>query len=96
MLSLDWETGRSKASAWALESGRRSISSQVWHSGGQVLVVGRDAVAYASERWRESGTFRSGGQRNLLVADNRTEQYANADPALRATLERMAWGSQES
>ena len=55
-------------------------------------VVGRDGVAYPSERWRESATFRSGGQRNLLIADNRTFQYEQADPAFKNTLERMAWG----
>lgn len=59
----------------------------------KVLVVGRDGVAYPPERWRESATFRSGDQRNLLIADNRTEQYAAADPRFKRTLEEMAWGS---
>lgn len=92
MLGLRWEVSRSKAVAWALESGRRSISNQVWKRGMKVLVVGRDGVAYPPERWRESETFRRGEQRNLLVADNRTEQYANADPKFKRRLERMAWG----
>jgi hypothetical protein len=92
MLDLDWPLSRSKLEALALESGKRSISRQVWERGLDVRVVGRDGVAYPSERWRESATFRSGGQSNLLIADNRTLQYEQADPAFKDTLERMAWG----
>jgi hypothetical protein len=92
MLGLRWQVSRSKRTAWALESGRESISNQVWERGLKVLVVGRDGVAYPPERWRESATFRSGDQRNLLIADNRTEQYATADPTFKGRLEQMAWG----
>jgi hypothetical protein len=92
MLDLDWPLPRSKLEALALESGSRSISRQVWERGLDVRVVGCDGVAYPAERWRESATFRSGAQRNLLIADNRTLQYEEADPAFKDTLERMAWG----
>jgi hypothetical protein len=92
MLDLDWPLQRSKLEALALESGKRSISRQVWERGLDVRVVGRDGVAYPPERWRESATFRSDGQRNLLISDNRTLQYEQADAAFKDTLERMAWG----
>jgi hypothetical protein len=92
MLDLDWPLQRSKLEALTLESGKRSISRQVWERGLDVRVVGRDGVAYPSERWRESATFRSGGQRNLLISDNRTLQYGEADAASKGRLERMAWG----
>ena len=92
MLDLDWPLQRSKLEALVLESGKRSISRQVWERGLDVRVVGRDGVAYPSERWRESATFRSGDQHNLLISDNRTLQYEEADAAFKNTLERMAWG----
>jgi hypothetical protein len=92
LLELDWPPLRSKAAAWAVESGRRSISRQVWERGLEVRVVGLDGVAYPPERWRQSATFRSGEQRNLLIADNRTRQYEEAKPTLRRRLEQMAWG----
>jgi hypothetical protein len=92
MLDLEWPALRSKPDAWALESGKRSISRQVWERGLEVLVVGRNAAAFPPERWRESATFRSEGQRNLLIADNRTAQYAQAKPELQRRLEEMAWG----
>ncbi len=80
MLSLDWPEVGTKRGAWALESGRRSITRQVWERGLETLVVGRDGQAYERDRWFDSATFRSGGQRNLLIADNRTRQFDDATP----------------
>jgi hypothetical protein len=93
MLDLDWSPLSSKAAAWALESGKHSISRQVWERGLDALVVGRDGHAYACERWPGSATFRDGAQRNLLIADNRTLQYDQADAAMKQRLEQMAWGA---
>jgi hypothetical protein len=95
LLDLRWPQLGSKVAAWAFESGRSSLAQQVWARGLEVLVVGADGVAYPRERWRESATFRSGGQRNLLIADNRTRQYERAGPELRRRLELMAWGQAE-
>jgi hypothetical protein len=96
LLDLEWPPLESKLATWAFESGRSSISAQVWERGLEVVVVGADGVAYPRDRWRESATFRSGEQRNLLIADNRTGQYEDADPALRRRLEEMAWGTGET
>lgn len=93
LLSLHWPLPRRKVEAWRLESGRRGISRQVCERGLSMQVVGRDGVAYPPERWRESATFRSGGQSNQLVADNRTLEYETAPRRRRVELERMAWGS---
>jgi hypothetical protein len=95
LLGLSWPALDSKLSTWAFESGRHSLARQVWSRGLEVVVVGADGVAYPRERWRASATFRSGGQRNLLIADNRTRQYEEADPAMRRHLEEMAWGAAE-
>jgi hypothetical protein len=92
LVSLDWPTPRRKLQALRLESGQRGISRQVRDRGLQLRVVGRDAVAYPPERWRESATFRSGEQVNQLIADNHTRQYDEADIALKQRLEQLAWG----
>lgn len=91
MLALDWRPAQYKRAALELESGKRGITGQVQARGLSAVVVGRD-VAYDREHWYESRTFRSGDQENLLIADNRTRQYADADPARRAQLAAMAWG----
>jgi hypothetical protein len=92
MLGLDWTVGGRKGSAHRLESGTRGITRQVLASGREAYVVGRDGHPYEPAAWPRSRTFRAGGQENLLVADNRTRQYADAEPARRVQLARMAWG----
>lgn len=92
MLALDWPSSSGKRRALALESGRRGLTRQIWESGLRALVVGRDGQSYERERWMQSRTFRSGQQENLLIADNRTRQYAEATPARRLELARYAWG----
>jgi hypothetical protein len=89
--SLRWPIPRTKLGALRLESGRHSLTRQVMRKGLEAVVVGRDGRAYPPPRWGQSATFRSGDQSNLLVADNRTRQYADAGGADRARLEAMAW-----
>lgn len=91
LLELEWPTGLSKLGAVALEGGTRSLTSQVRERGLRALVVGRDGFAYPPERWRQSATFRSGGQANLLLADNRTRHYRDAGPLARRGLAWLAW-----
>jgi hypothetical protein len=90
---LRWGDPRTKGSSRRLESGRRSLTRQVQGLGLRPLVVGRDGRGYEVAEWPNSGTFRSGEQENLLVADNRTDQYAQADAAERLWLATMAWGA---
>jgi hypothetical protein len=93
LVSLDWPASRSKLQARRLESGERGISRQVRDRGLDILVLGADGTAYPPERWYESSTFRSGGQVNQLIADNRTCEYDVAGAPRRAQLERMTWGT---
>lgn len=93
MLGLDWPPVARKEAAHRLESGTRCITRQVWERGLEALVVGRDGRAYRRDDWGASGTFRSGDQGNLLVADNRTRQFEQADAQTRRLLARMAWGA---
>jgi hypothetical protein len=92
MCSLRVPEVRTKSHAWELESGREGFTRQVWSRGLRTLVVGRDGKGYDVDQWYASATFRSGGQANLLLADNRTRQWDEADAGERGTLSRMAWG----
>ncbi len=91
--SLEWPAPRRKLQALRLESGRLGISRQVRDRGLELLVVGADGAAYEPERWFQSSTFRSGGQVNKLLADNRTEEYELAGAGRREHLEQMTWGT---
>lgn len=90
LIELDWPAKLTRAEAVLLEGGSASLTRQVRERGLQTLVVGRDAV-YPPERWRQSATFRSGDQENLLLADNRTRHYAEAGPLVRRGLAWLAW-----
>ena len=74
------------------EAGRHSMSRQLARRGKRVLVVGASGRSYPGEAWPASRTFRAGEQDELLIADNRTEQYALADAAERRRLAAIAWG----
>ncbi len=88
------ENVRDKRSAYLLESGRTSITRQVQARGLRAVVVGRDGRVYDVEEWPRSHSYRSGGQENLLVADNRTRDWQHASPRRRRRLSRDAWGEQ--
>jgi hypothetical protein len=83
---------RTKWSAWLFESGKGGITPQLKAQGLEVVVVGRDGQAYSPDEWPRSMTFRQGEQPNLLVADNRTRQYAAAGEEDRRHMRRIAWG----
>lgn len=83
-----------KLQAMLCESGRNGISSRARRLGLTLRVAGADGSAHAWQDWPKSRTFRSGNQEALIVEDNRTRQYARADPRERARLAFMAWGVQ--
>lgn len=91
-LGLERSALRTKRQTWVFESGKRGMTAQLLAAALQIQVVGRDGQAYATDRWHESRTFRLDGQENLLVADNRTRQYEEADDATRRFMTEIAWG----
>ncbi|HMI81303.1 MAG TPA: hypothetical protein VK480_05900 [Solirubrobacterales bacterium] len=90
ILQLDWSSDLTREETVMLEGSRRSLTRQVRERGLETLVVGRDGT-YPPERWRESATFRSGEQANLLLADNRTRHYQDAGRISRFGLAWLAW-----
>jgi hypothetical protein len=75
-----------------IESGRDGISRRIRLKGLDLMVVGRDGRGFFPDEWSISGTFRQGEQENLLVADNQTRIFAEADPSERIILSQLAWG----
>ena len=94
MLGLQHGRIETKHAAYCFENGRRSMTRQLQRLGLKTLVVGRDGAAYDVLDWPRSNTFRHGEQRNLLVADNRTQSYLDADTMEQVRQERVAWGEQ--
>ena len=90
-LSLNFPSFKKKVEAYRFESGRRSLTKQVMGQGLQPVVVGRNGNIYAIDQWKSSATFWINDQVNLLIADNRTCDYAEGDEELREYLEDAAW-----
>jgi hypothetical protein len=95
MLGLERGPMLTKAEAYQFESGPKSMTRQLLDQGLEALVVGKDGRGYEPEAWYSSATYRSGDQRNLLVSDNRTRQFQDQPPALRAKLTHDTWGTQK-
>jgi hypothetical protein len=83
----------SKRKAYHWESGRKGFTRRVQALNLRVLVAGKDGLGYDIQEWPRSGTFLQGNQENLLVADNQTRGYDEADPASRCRLSLVSWGA---
>jgi hypothetical protein len=90
-LSLEFPRFTKKSDAYKFESGRRSLTRQILAHNLSPVVVGRDGQTYAVADWRSSKTFWTEEQPNLIIADNRTTDYACGDQDLRQELENLAW-----
>lgn len=77
---------------YLMESGRSSLTQKVFKERRQAVVAGRSGEWATAAGWLESGTYRSGEQEELLVADNQTDAWAAAGQPERERLRRAAWG----
>ncbi len=91
-VSLDIGEPETKEAACLLEAGENSITNQVRALGLRAMVVNDTGEQCDVELSRTLATFRWGDQARLLVADNRTDHYANGSPPERDFLQRLAWG----
>lgn len=90
-LSLVFPKITCKFDTYLFESGWMSMSRQVLSSGQNVAVINRGGEVLDWRDWPDSGTFYSRDQETLLVADNRTDAYANANPERRQALHQLVY-----
>jgi len=92
MRSLERTPVRRKFDAFVVEGGHRSITSQIASLGLRPLLAGADGLAYDVPDWARSNVFWQREQENLLLEDNQTRTYRDADLELRTYFARFAWG----
>ncbi len=80
-----------KVDAHLFESGRNSMTRQIFKMNLNAIVVGKDGKGYAREDWYRSETFRQGTQNNLLIADNQTHAYLQASPDKKKKMSISTW-----
>lgn len=82
-----------KEDALILECGSGSITNFVMSLGLDIRVVGADGQSFSPHAWVQSKTFRTPGQTNLLIHDNRTRLYDSSNRFLKRAIERRTWGN---
>lgn len=92
MLRLSLPPIRTKEDAYQFESGFGSMTRQIQSWNLQTLLTDRDGSAFAPPEWAQSRTFRACDQSQLLITDNRTQLYQDADAATKRQMSLMAWG----
>lgn len=90
-LSLNFPRLSTKNDVYKFESGRRSMTKQILALKLAPVVVDRSGKVYGVNEWKSSSTFWINEQVNLIIADNRTSDYAQTDQWLRQRLENLAW-----
>ncbi len=90
-LALRASSFRTKFGVYKFESGRQSLTQQVLKQGLRPVVVDRYGRIYEMADWKLSSTYWIDQQANLIVADNRTRDYAEGSRQFRARLQAHAW-----
>lgn len=94
-LSLKHKPADNKFKAYEFESGRNSLTNQLLKKGLHPLVIDKNGKLFELKDWYNSFTFRRGIQQNLLIADNQTNIYDEADQKEKRKLTFLAWGKYE-
>ncbi|MFY8126974.1 MAG: hypothetical protein ACOVMM_01245, partial [Chitinophagaceae bacterium] len=84
---------KSKREAYLAESGRNSITQQLLRKNLKVGVVNNNGDYFDLQEAYKANTFWNNQQENLLVADNQTELYKNANETQKKQLSLLAWGN---
>jgi hypothetical protein len=90
--SLERTRIRRKHDAFVVEGGNRSLTRQIEELGLRPLLAGADGRAYDVAEWAHSGVFWQRDQGNVLLEDNQTRSYRDADLDLRTFYATFAWG----
>lgn len=82
---------QTKFRAYLFESGRKGLTCSLLKKHFRVLVIDREGQAIPMEQWPQSRTFWSSQQEQLIIADNQTDLYDQADAATKNKLTYLAW-----
>ena len=94
MRSLERVPIERKYDAFVVEAGHRSLTCQIEELCLRPLLAGADQRVYDVQDWPRSGVFWQRGQENVLVEDNQTRAYRDADLDLRTFFAGLAWGTE--
>ena len=83
---------RNKFDAWMFESGKTGLTRQVLGMARRATIVDAQGRVYEMADWYASNTFWRAQQEGLLIADNQSRAYDQADLEGRRLYSTYAWG----
>ena len=92
LLSLGFQLANSKIVCNQFESGPGGLPDKLAERGLRSVLVGADGAAFDVSEWPRSGTFRLGDQHNVLIRDNRVDEFEKFTPGHRERLVQQTWG----
>jgi len=91
-LAMNFKYVDSKFKAYQFENGRESMTNYYLRQGLKALLMDKYGKTYEPGEWQNSSTFWINDQENLLVSDNQTGIYRDANDAERKSMTKLAWG----
>jgi hypothetical protein len=91
-IDMNFKFVANKFTAYQFENGRRSMTNYFLNKGLKVLVMDKNGETYEPHDWYKSSTFWINEQEKLLVSDNQTTIYENANAEERKSMTKLAWG----
>lgn len=92
LIQFDDDLELSKAACSHFESGMHGLPDMLRHLNLRSVLVGADGSIYEKDDWAKSNTFRLGNQENVLIWDNRVEEFNNYGTDDRERVRLLSWG----
>ena len=92
LLSFGFKLADLKLACNAFESGPGGLPDKLAERALRSVLVGADGAAFDVNDWPRSGTFRLGDQRNVLIRDNRVDEFDDFTLGHRERLVQQTWG----
>ncbi len=92
ILGLFYDSSKTKLRNLCFEHSSWGLTQQILKKRLKTLIVDKDGRAYDIPLWKEAKTFWHFEQENLLVSDNQTRKYQEADEETKKRLTYAAWG----
>jgi len=83
---------KSKLTSLCFEHGNFCLTNQLLSKGLKPIIVGKNGIGYELNQWKDSNSFWINKQENLIVSDNQTKKFDNADLENQKFMTYSAWG----
>jgi len=74
------------------ESGPDSFSNYCIAQGIEIFILDSSGKLFSPDKWKQSKTFRSGDQINLIISDNATRHFWYSRNSRREKMSKSSWG----